>query len=173
MSVRSKFVRAGKFVVGLLPATLQRPIYARADRFNEWREDRPFWGGALLMFAGLLTAWAPMQFSLELALIGSWWTVIGLIFALGMFLSGAFALSRPDLATYFGVAGIAFSILSLIGALGGYIIGLFIGVFGGNLCLAWNTEDQGVEKEATQTTIDTETTTEPTEDVQFSWEGDS
>lgn len=172
MSVRGRFVRVGKVAVGVLPEAMQRPIYARADRFNAWRDGRPFWGGALLMFAGLLTAWAPVQFSLELALIGSWWTVVGLVFALGMFLSGAFALSRPDLATYFGIAGIVFSLASLIGALGGYLVGLFIGVFGGNLCIAWNPGEE--EEEATTPTgIDTETTTEPTEDVQFSWEGES
>ena len=166
MSLRSRFVRTGLFVVGLLPEPIQRRIFARTDRFNEWREDRPFWGGALLMFAGLLTAWAPIQFSLELALVGSWWTVLGLVFALGMFLSGAFALSRPDLARYFGIAGIAFSVLSLIGALGGYLVGMFIGVFGGNLCLAWTRPEE-------KTTFETETATEPSDEVQFSWEGDS
>jgi len=166
MSVRSRFVRVGLSVVGLFPEPIQRRIFARTDRFNEWREDRPFWGGALLVFAGLLTAWAPIQFSLELALIGRWWTVMGLVFALGMFLSGAFALSRPDLARYFGIAGIAFSVLSLIGALGGYLVGMFIGVFGGNLCLAWNPPEE-------QTTFGTETATEPSDEVQFSWEGES
>lgn len=113
----------------------------RLERFSEWRSERPFWGGALLMLAGLVIGWVPIQFAAELVFIGGTFTVIGLVFAVFVFLTGAFALHRPDLSTILGITGVALSILSLLGALGGLFVGMLIGIIGGNLCVAWKPED--------------------------------
>lgn len=107
------------------------------DEFHTWRRERPFWGGLLMILASFVIGWIPIQFTFELLLIGGGYTVIGLVFAVLVFLSGVFALLRPDLARIVGISGIVFSLLSLIGALGGLVVGLLMGVIGGNLCLAW------------------------------------
>lgn len=95
----------------------------------------------LLILASLVIAWVPAQFAFELMFIGGTYTVIGLVFALLVFLSGAFALAHPELSRTFGIAGVAFSILSLVGALGGLLVGMILGIVGGNLCVAWKPDE--------------------------------
>jgi hypothetical protein len=149
-----------------IPDPMLRRIDDRLERFNEWREPRPFMGGVLLMIAGIIIGVVPLQFATELALIGGPEHVVGLIFATLVFINGAFALSRPDMSTMLGVTGIALSILSLFGALGGFFIGMLIGIIGGNLCIAW--QNPNPEPTSSGTT----TTGTSAEDVQFSWQGD-
>lgn len=109
----------------------------RRARFNEWRRERPFLGAVMLLLAGVVIAFVPLQFATELLLIGGSLTFIGLLFATLVFLTGVFALLRPDFSREIGILGIAMSILSIFGALGGLVVGLVIGVLGGNLCMAW------------------------------------
>ncbi|MFB6178748.1 MAG: DUF6114 domain-containing protein [Halorientalis sp.] len=150
-----------------LPTPIQRRLDDRLARFNDWRAPRPFWGGALLMLAGLIIGWVPIQFATELAVIGGAFTVIGLVFAVMVFLTGAFALARPEMSTIFGILGIALSILSLVGALGGLFVGMLIGIAGGNLCIAWQNPNP-----KTTSTSSTSSSASKKEDVQFSWQGD-
>lgn len=110
---------------------------ASIDEFAKWRAERPFWGGVLLLVAGLVIGWPPVQFSVELLPTGEVYAIIGLVFAMLVFAAGIAALWRPKLSTRIGIAGIAVSLLSLVGALGGYGIGLLLGVIGGALCIAW------------------------------------
>lgn len=149
----------------VIPAPIRRRIDDRMATFNEWREPRPFWGGALLMLAGLIIGYVPIQFATELAIVGGAFTVVGLVFAVMVFLTGAFVLARPEMSTIFGVIGIALSILSIIGALGGLFIGMLIGIAGGNLCVAWQNPNP-------DTSSSTSSSMEAAEEVQFSWQGD-
>lgn len=123
---------------------LSAAVSERRRRLREWRHERPFAGGALLILASLVIAWVPAQFAFELMFIGGAYTVIGLVFALLVFLSGAFALIRPERSRTFGIAGIVFSIMSLAGALGGLLIGMVLGIVGGNLCIAWQSDKEDV-----------------------------
>ncbi|HET7324541.1 MAG TPA: DUF6114 domain-containing protein, partial [Halococcus sp.] len=113
----------------------------RRARFNRWRHGRPFAGGALLILASFVIAWIPIHIAPETILLGKALSPIGLLFAALVFLCGMFALTRPDLADIFGIFGVVFSIFSLYGALGGLGIGLVLGIIGGVLCYAWETED--------------------------------
>lgn len=168
------------------------------DEFHTWRRERPFWGGLLLILASFLIGWIPIQFTFELLLIGGGYTVIGLVFAVLVFLSGVFALLRPDLARIVGISGIVFSLLSLIGALGGLVVGLLLGVIGGNLCLAWeppegteaarseagddrrtvgagtgSAPEVGRQHETTAPTARTDERDRREDEVEFSWEDDA
>lgn len=153
----------------VVPEPIQRRIDDRLAIFNEWREGRPFWGGALLMLAGIVIGYVPIQFATELAVIGGAQSVIGLIFAVLVFLTGVFVLARPEVSTIFGVVGIALSILSLIGALGGLFIGMLLGIAGGNLCIAW--QDPNPDRTTTGSSSGGMGSSS-SEDVQFSWQGD-
>lgn len=115
----------------------------RRARFNRWRSGRPFLGGALLILASFVIAWIPINIAPDTILLGKALSPIGLLFAALVFLCGIFALTRPGLADIFGIFGIVFSIFSLYGALGGFGIGLVLGLIGGNLCYAWQAEDEG------------------------------
>lgn len=105
--------------------------------YKEYRSNRPFLGGVLLCIAGLIIAWVPIQFATELLLVGGSYTFIGLFFAAGVFLTGVFALMRPEFSTQLGIVGVAFSILSLFGALGGLFVGMILGMVASSLCISW------------------------------------
>lgn len=106
-------------------------------RFREWCHGRPVLGGVLLLLAGAIIGWVPLQFAGELVLVGGALTFSGLLFATAVGLMGVFVLLRPDLSTMLGTVGVVMSVLSLFGALGGLLVGMLVGIVGGNLCIAW------------------------------------
>jgi hypothetical protein len=89
------------------------------------------------MLAGVVIGYVPLQFAFELMLVGGSYTFVGATWAVGVFQTGAFALYRPEFSTMLGVVGVALSILSLLGALGGLLFGMVFGIVGDNLCAAW------------------------------------
>jgi len=107
-------------------------------QFREWQRPRPLLGGALLCLGALLIGWVPVQFTTELLLIGGTFTMLGLFFASLVAFCGVGALAKPEFAPVFGAFGVAFSTLSLFGALGGLLIGMVVGTAGGVLCYAWD-----------------------------------
>lgn len=130
----------------------------RWESFNEWRHERPFAGGVLLLVGGLVVGWVPLQFAGEIMLIGSSLTTsIGLLFASLMVVNAGFVLAYPQFSRPLGIIGIVLSLLSLFGALGGLFVGLILGLVGGNLCLAWEqpasaqTDDDDAEPPAADT----------------------
>lgn len=149
-------------------------VSERRARFNRWRRGRPFAGGALLVLASLVIAWIPINIAPDTILIGETLSPIGLLFAALVFLCGIFALTRPGNADIFGVFGVLFSIFSLYGALGGFLIGTALGIIGGVLCYAWRDEDdEGEGGSGGETTeddfefTDDETNTESSDDGLF------
>jgi len=106
-------------------------------RFRAWRKPRPVFGGLFLIIGGLLIGYVPLQFASELMLIGGAFTVVGLLFAALVGFCGVGVLAKPRYSTIFGVFGVAFSTLSLFGALGGLFIGMLVGTLGGVLSYAW------------------------------------
>lgn len=117
----------------------------RWSRFNDWRATRPFMGGVLLCLAGIIISWVPMQILPDLIFIGGRMTgflAIGALLGVGVFLSGAFALTKPAYSDTIGVVGVVLSILSLFGSLGGLFLGMLLGILGGNLCVAWQPDDE-------------------------------
>jgi hypothetical protein len=122
----------------------------RWKRFNEWRVQRPFLGGVLLCLAGVLIAWVPMQILPDIVFIGgemAGFLAIGAMFGVFVFVTGVFALLRPEYSDMIGVVGVVLSIFSLFGALGGLFVGLLLGILGGNLCIAWKPDDEGTGSE--------------------------
>lgn len=116
----------------------RRSSFARLQhRINEWRTTRPLLGGSLLIAGGLVTAYVPLQFTAQLLFIGGTFTIIGLLFATLVAFCGIAALAEPQLSPVFGVAGAAFATLSVVGALGGLLLGTVVGTAGGILCYAW------------------------------------
>lgn len=134
-----------------------------------WRAERPFLGAVLLLVAGVIVGYVPLQFTMELLLVGGAFTAIGLVFAVLLFLTGVFALVRPDLSTILGIAGVAFSILSVVGGLGGLLIGLLIGIVGSNLLIAW--QPPGTREESITPPAGAGTGTAPaTTETDVSWQ---
>ena len=62
---------------------------------------------------------------------------VGLLAAAAVFLCGVFALTRPELAGLLGIAGIASTVVSLVGIPFVAFLGVVVSLVGGNLCYAW------------------------------------
>jgi hypothetical protein len=126
-----------------------RRYAAYKQKFDDWRAVRPFWGGVLLIFAGLLLAYIPFYTLDNFAFTGGTGELIGLIglvFAFFVFLSGVASITHPQISTLAGMTGIVMSILSVVGGtFGGMGVGTFVGMVGGSLCVAWIQEEETVE----------------------------
>ncbi|MDY7082496.1 MAG: DUF6114 domain-containing protein [Halobacteria archaeon] len=139
-------------------------INERRRRFREWRSERPFWGGTILIIAGIVIGAIPLEIASAFAGVpGSsamLISVLGLVFAFFTILSGVIALYRPKLSTIAGGVGIVVAVLSIIGALGGLFLGTILGIIGGSLCIAWEESPEGenIEPETTSPSNTGETT---------------
>ncbi|QYJ15440.1 hypothetical protein Rxycam_01263 [Rubrobacter xylanophilus DSM 9941] len=97
---------------------------------------RPRLGLALLTLAGLLIIWMPLVIYVQE--FGQFSLVFGGVVIGGIVLGSAIlGWIYPQRVQIFGVIGLIFSILSLMGALGGLVIGMLLGIVGGSLCAAW------------------------------------
>ncbi|MEU2948533.1 DUF6114 domain-containing protein [Nocardiopsis alba] len=115
---------------------------AGRERFRDWRRTRPFWGGLLLVVAGieLLVAPAAQSLILPIDLIvyagvaGVSGTLIGfLLIALGVL-----SWLQPAQNVFFGLVGVMLSLASFVTSnFGGFVIGMLVGIVGGALVFAW------------------------------------
>ena len=65
-------------------------------------------------------------------------SIIGLASGALVILGAVMLYSRPFEKDLWGAVIIAFSILGILGGMGGFMIGLVLGILGGVLALAWN-----------------------------------
>ena len=104
--------------------------------FRKWRKSRPFWGAVITIVSGLMILWVPLNLYLSTFLPGSF-AIIGLIFGGAITLIGIVSMFFPNASKILGIFTIFLSILSVIGALGGFLIGTIVGIIGGSLLMAW------------------------------------
>ena len=105
--------------------------------FRAFRRTRPFWGAFWMIFGGAVI--------LNLAMVS--WSVIvvtgitglgGWICGGGLILCGLTAWAAPSQRYVLGVTGLILAVLSLVASnLGGLFIGMFLGMLGGAMTLAW------------------------------------
>jgi hypothetical protein len=103
---------------------------------KKWRKARPFWGGIITVLSGLMILWVPLNLYLSTFLPGSI-AIIGLMFGGVITLLGVVALFFSNASKILGLFTIFLSILSVIGALGGFLFGTIFGIIGGALLMAW------------------------------------
>jgi hypothetical protein len=112
---------------------------ARAWRaFRRWYHRRPFWGGLLLILSGLELLYSGNlnlgNIQVHLGLIGFKSYIIPLV----VLLCGALAWATPSQRLFYGIIGCAAAIYSLVAVnIGGFFIGLLLGIFGGAVTIAW------------------------------------
>ena len=63
--------------------------------------------------------------------------MLGIIFGLVVIVSAIMLNRRPVQHTTCGILILVFSILGIFGGLGGYLVGLILGIVGGALAIAW------------------------------------
>ncbi|HEX6922608.1 MAG TPA: DUF6114 domain-containing protein [Bacillales bacterium] len=123
-----------------------------AGRFKQWRKRRPFWGASLTLLAGLLILWIPLNLYM-LAFAPGNFAIVGLLFGGLITLIGIMAYIYPQFSTVFGVMTIFLSVISIMGALGGFVVGTILGIVGGALCIAWQREVVPARQKASQTNV--------------------
>lgn len=109
--------------------------------FRNWRRSRPFWGGLLVLLAGFPILYFPYAnlnigtLSLHLATsAGAASLLIGLL----MMALGVSAWFQPHVRVFAGIAALVLSLVSIpMSNLGGFGMGLILGLFGGTLLCAW------------------------------------
>ncbi|MDQ0810523.1 hypothetical protein QFZ63_002237 [Streptomyces sp. B3I7] len=105
--------------------------------FRGWRARRPFWGGVLLTLGGgeiLLTEKASMKVVLHVGMQG----VAGYLLPTVMVLCGVLTLLSPGQRLFYSLVG-ALSALGtwLTSNLGGFLVGLLLGLVGACLIFGW------------------------------------
>ncbi|AEV20704.1 hypothetical protein GTCCBUS3UF5_34030 [Geobacillus thermoleovorans CCB_US3_UF5] len=129
---------------------------------QRWRRRRPFWGATLLLLSGLIILWIPAHLY-EISLVPGSTVFVGFFFGGMVLLMAILSYAMPRLATLFGIIGMFSAILSIMGALGGFLVGTILGIIGGALCIAWRPQwadsaaplahsEAAADKEATNVT---------------------
>jgi hypothetical protein len=108
------------------------------QNFRHWRRCRPFWGGLFLLISGL-----ELFFSANLTL-GDMQVHIGpqgflsYLLPLIMILCGLLCWFTPGQRLFYGILGLLTALYSLLGLnLGGFFLGMLLGMVGGALVIAW------------------------------------
>jgi Family of unknown function (DUF6114) len=105
--------------------------------FREWRRRRPFWGGLLILLAGaemFLTEIAPLHVVIHLGVEGLAGEAVPVVLAV----CGLLLLFAPDQRLFYSIIAVLLTVASWITSnLGGFILGLILGLVGCALAFAW------------------------------------
>jgi hypothetical protein len=108
------------------------------SRFRRWRRTRPFWGGlflllsalALFLSANLTLADMQVHFGQE--------GYLSYVLPVVLVLCGLLAWFSPGQRLFYGVLGLLTALYSFLGLnLGGFGLGMLLGIVGGALTIAW------------------------------------
>ncbi|MFF4522058.1 DUF6114 domain-containing protein [Streptomyces bluensis] len=116
------------------------------NRFREWRGQRPFAGGLLLTLGGaeiLVTMKAPLPVILHIGMQG----LAGYLIPGVMIVCGLLILFNPSQRLFYSIIGVLLSVGSwLTSNIGGFLIGLVLGVTGSVLAFGWLPDQEPREK---------------------------
>jgi hypothetical protein len=106
--------------------------------FRRWRRARPFWGGYYLILSGLEIF---VSGNMQLGALEVHFGPEGFqsyVIPLMLVLCGLLTWFTPGQRLFYGILGSLVAVYSLIGVnLGGFIVGMILGVVGGALTIAW------------------------------------
>lgn len=132
-----------------MAASTARPV-SRRSRFGAYFHSRPFIGGVLTVIAGLeifLSGQLDLtvgKFHVALGIEGLQATIIPLI----LVVLGVLAVVMPVHRIFYGVISLALSVYSLVGVnLGGFFIGMILGIIGGIAIVAWMPKRRAADKD--------------------------
>ncbi|MET8942604.1 DUF6114 domain-containing protein [Streptomyces sp. NPDC004542] len=107
------------------------------DRFREWKKDRPFIGGLLLVLGGaeiLVTMKAPLPVVLHIGIQG----LAGYLLPTLMLVVGLLVVFSPAQRLFYSVTGVLLSLGTwLTSNMGGFFVGLLLGVTGSCMTFGW------------------------------------
>ncbi|MGW6917177.1 DUF6114 domain-containing protein [Kitasatospora sp. NPDC054939] len=102
-----------------------------------WRSRRPFWGGLLVLLGGaeiLFTLRAPLPVVLHIGMQG----LAGYLVPVTMVVCGVLILFNPAQRLFYSVVAVLLSLASwLTSNLGGFLVGMALGLIGSCLAFGW------------------------------------
>ncbi|HEX5202421.1 DUF6114 domain-containing protein [Paractinoplanes rhizophilus] len=107
-------------------------------KFRRWRRHRPFWGGLLLILSAV-----ELYLSANLALGGVEVHLgpqgfLSYLLPLILLMCGLLAWFTPAQRLFYGIVALLTALYTFLGLnLGGFVIGMLLGIFGGALVIAW------------------------------------
>ncbi|GIF07953.1 DUF6114 domain-containing protein [Actinoplanes siamensis] len=108
------------------------------SRFRRWRRTRPFWGGLFLLLSGLEFFWSSNMDLANIQIHIGPQGFLSYLLPILMLICGALVWLTPAQRVFYGIIGLLAALYSFIGLnLGGWFIGMFLGIVGGALALAW------------------------------------
>lgn len=111
--------------------------------FRGWRRSRPFWGGLLLILSGVELLAIPLasvlaRSSIKLVVYIGIGGVFGLIIGGLLIACGVLIWVHPGPRVFYSIAAVLLAVTSFIVTnLGGFFIGMLLGVIGGSLAFGW------------------------------------
>jgi hypothetical protein len=133
---------AGRRRAERLPWLRDRAGAARPS-WPPWRRSRPFWGGVLLILAGLELMVIPLSGvlghgAIRLVIYIGIGGIFGVLIGVLLIACGVLLWLNPEHRTFYGIAGVVLGILSFPASnLGGFFLGMLLAIVGGSLAFAW------------------------------------
>ena len=118
-------------------------VGSRRAAFRRWRRTRPFWGGFLLLLAGIELLLIPLSGifihgAVKLVVYIGIGGVFGVLLGLLLIACGLLLWLNPVHRTFYAIAGVLLAVLSFIASnLGGFFIGMLLGIIGGSMSFGW------------------------------------
>jgi Family of unknown function (DUF6114) len=115
----------------------------RRRTWRTWRRSRPFWGGLLLILAGLEMLAIPLlsvlvHTSVKVIIYIGIGGVFGVLIGGLLVACGLLIWFHPNQRVFYAVAGVLLAVVSFVATnLGGFFLGMLLGVTGGSLSFAW------------------------------------
>src|SRR5579871_4533719 len=112
-------------------------VHEMRRAWRDWRRGRPFFGGLFTILGGVFMLYGPIT---AYRFVFAAPNTVGLGIAVGAAVTvlGLFFWFAPPLRQIVGVLVVLLSLLSLITSdLGGFVIGMVLGLVGGSLGFAW------------------------------------
>ena len=106
---------------------------------THWSHQRPCWGAFCVLLASVLILWAPLCL-LQSSIVPASTLWAGLLVGGLLLAMGLIELFAPAHALVAGAIGLVLSLISLITVLGGFGIGMLLGVIGSSYAIAWKPE---------------------------------
>jgi Family of unknown function (DUF6114) len=120
-----------------------RPAPGWWSRFRAWRRSRPFWGGLLLLLAGVELLAIPLlsvlaHGSVKVVIYIGIGGVFGVLIGGLLVACGLLIWYHPVQRVFYAIAGVLLAVASFVATnLGGFFIGMLLGVTGASLSFGW------------------------------------
>jgi hypothetical protein len=111
--------------------------------FRAWRRSRPFWGGLLLLLAGLELLAIPLlsvlaHGSVKVVIYIGVGGVFGVLIGGLLVACGLLIWFHPVQRIFYAIAGVLLAVASFVATnLGGFFVGMLLGVTGASLSFGW------------------------------------